>query len=78
MELRFPLQPGEGHGEVTVLQPMEAEIHLEPIEDPHQSRGILKEAGTLWEDHSATGSWQESMDRGTHAGAGLLTGLVTL
>ena len=41
----------------------------------------LKEAVVLWEAHAGAGSWQDLWtcgERGVHAGAGLLAGLVTL
>ena len=58
-----PLQPMEVHGG--------ADIHLQPVE-----------AVTPWEARAGAGSWQDlwprgPVERGAHAEAGLLAGLVT-
>jgi len=49
---------------------------------PHKrAGGCPKEVVTLRESHDAAGSWQDLWthgERGAHAGAGLLAGLVTL
>lgn len=42
-----------------------------------RAAGCPTEAVTPWEEHNGSGSWQDPMERGAHAGAGLLAGLVT-
>jgi len=67
------------------LQSMEvhsgADTPLQPGEDPTQEKmNAPKEAVTPWGAHTGAGSWQHLWpcgERGAHAGAGLLLGLVT-
>lgn len=78
----FPAARGADHGEAAVsLQPVEidgyAEIQLQPIEETHPGAGgCPSEAVARWEAHP--GKTCGSMERGTHTGAGVLAGLVTL
>ncbi|KAJ7404827.1 hypothetical protein BTVI_70982 [Pitangus sulphuratus] len=71
--------------QIVSLQPMEingrADIPMQPMEDPTLEQVDVPERGCdPWEARPGAVSWQDlwTMERGAHAGAVLLAGLVTL
>lgn len=76
----FPAASGEDHGKAAVpLQPREvsgAEMHVQPMEEPHSGTGLKKQLWSWGKPGATLGRACRTAKRENHAGADFLVGIL--